>query len=185
MTDTVSGFQPEPPAASAAAPVPAPGPDGPGRRGAAAGKKEGPKAKTWCRLTPGPEAAGEAREAMAGWLAWLGADSDAVFPTLLAVSEVAANAGVHGEPPVTLTASAQHDGGDLKLVVAVGDCGVSLPRQRRAGDMDESGRGMQLAEAFTDRLETVSLQEGKEVRFWVTIPARAHAPGSETPKAAA
>lgn len=147
------------------------------RRLAATGKKSATWGEAAWELPPGPQAAGAARAVLGGWLAGLGVDPDGKTADgiLLAASEVAANAGVHGWPPVILTAFATFTGDGQQVIVSVEDANPGLPRQRQAGDLDENGRGMAIVGAITDWTETTAGPDGKRVRFGITVTGPAAA----------
>lgn len=131
---------------------------------------------TW-NLPSGPQAAGAARRALRGWLeeAATGPDDDARDSIVLAASEVAANAGTHGVPPVTLTVTAVETRTGAEVIVTVADASPVIPAQRRAAESDERGRGLAITEAVTDWIETCPVPGGKQVRFGVTVPGLADA----------
>lgn len=126
---------------------------------------------TW-NLPSGPEAAGAARSVLRGWLDGVGAgpDDEASDSILLAASEAAANAGVHGCPPVTLAVFAAPAPGGTEVIVAVTDASPAVPRQRHAAELDEHGRGLDIIGAVTD-WHTIAAGPGcKQLRFGVTVP---------------
>ncbi|MEY9933707.1 anti-sigma regulatory factor (Ser/Thr protein kinase) [Catenulispora sp. GP43] len=93
--------------------------------------------------------------------AWgAGEDADRV---VLAYSEVATNAVVHGAGPVTV--SARIRAGTVTCEVA--DCSVHPPRPRHAGGEDVCGRGLDLVELTVDRFGVDIGEAGKTVSFEV------------------
>ncbi|MEW2632380.1 SpoIIE family protein phosphatase [Streptomyces sp. NPDC048389] len=102
-----------------------------------------------------------ARRALARW--GLEELSDSVE---LLVSEVVTNAVRYAERPVTLRLLRT----DV-LRCEVGDDSPQLPRQRRARDTDEGGRGLFLVNRLARRWGATRLSTGKVV--WFEIPTRA------------
>ncbi|GGW48412.1 SpoIIE family protein phosphatase [Streptomyces xantholiticus] len=102
-----------------------------------------------------------ARRALARW--GLEELSDSVE---LLVSEVVTNAVRYAERPVTLRLLRT----DV-LRCEVGDDSPQLPRQRRARDTDEGGRGLFLVNRLARRWGATRLSTGKVV--WFELPARA------------
>ncbi|NUR57924.1 MAG: ATP-binding protein [Catenulispora sp.] len=82
---------------------------------------------------------------------------------VLAYSEVATNAVVHGAGPVTVCAHI-HPGG---ATCEVADCSARVPQPRRAALEDDSGRGLALVAQTVDRLGVRADETGKTVRFEV------------------
>ncbi|MFF8842722.1 SpoIIE family protein phosphatase [Streptomyces sp. NPDC015127] len=101
-----------------------------------------------------------ARRALARW--GLEELSDSVE---LLVSEVVTNAVRYAERPVTLRLLRT----DV-LRCEVGDDSPQLPRQRRARDTDEGGRGLFLVNRLARRWGATRLSTGKVV--WFELPAR-------------
>ena len=126
-------------------------------------------------LPAGPEAAREARGALRGWLAGLGArpDGETSDRIVLAASEAAANAGVHGCPPVTLAAAAVAVPGGTEVIVTVTDADPVVPHPRHAAGLDEHGRGLDIIDAVTDWHTTTTGPGCKQVRFGVIVPGLA------------
>lgn len=83
----------------------------------------------------------------------------------LLVSEVVTNAVRYAERPVTLRLLRT----DI-LRCEVGDDAPQLPRQRRARDMDEGGRGLFLVNRLARRWGATRLSTGKVV--WFEMPTR-------------
>ncbi|WP_327168723.1 SpoIIE family protein phosphatase [Streptomyces subrutilus] len=83
----------------------------------------------------------------------------------LLVSEVVTNAVRYAERPVTLRLLRT----DV-LRCEVGDDSPQLPRQRRARDTDEGGRGLFLVNRLTRRWGATRLSSGKVVWFELALP---------------
>ncbi|MGZ9933078.1 SpoIIE family protein phosphatase [Streptomyces sp. NC-S4] len=83
----------------------------------------------------------------------------------LLVSEVVTNAVRYAERPVTLRLLRT----DV-LRCEVGDDSPQLPRQRRARDTDEGGRGLFLVNRMARRWGATRLSSGKVVWFELTLP---------------
>lgn len=81
----------------------------------------------------------------------------------LLVSEVATNALVHGRGDVRVEAVAR----DGALRVEVSDDEPGLPAPRRAGELDEGGRGLALLDALASDWGTDGGADGKTVWFEV------------------
>ncbi|MFJ3959817.1 SpoIIE family protein phosphatase [Streptomyces sp. NPDC090036] len=86
----------------------------------------------------------------------------------LLVSEVVTNAVRYAERPVTLRLLRT----DV-LRCEVGDDSPQLPRQRRARDTDEGGRGLFLVNRMARRWGATRLSSGKVVWFELSLPATA------------
>ncbi|MEV7833456.1 SpoIIE family protein phosphatase [Streptomyces subrutilus] len=84
----------------------------------------------------------------------------------LLVSEVVTNAVRYAERPVTLRLLRT----DV-LRCEVGDDSPQLPRQRRARDTDEGGRGLFLVNRLTRRWGATRLSSGKVVWFELALPS--------------
>ncbi|MFJ6483187.1 SpoIIE family protein phosphatase [Streptomyces sp. NPDC091682] len=84
----------------------------------------------------------------------------------LLVSEVVTNAVRYAERPVTLRLLRT----DV-LRCEVGDDSPQLPRQRRARDTDEGGRGLFLVNRMARRWGATRLSSGKVVWFELSLPA--------------
>ncbi|MDF6044593.1 SpoIIE family protein phosphatase [Streptomyces sp. JH14] len=115
-------------------------------------------------LDPEDSAPGRARRLARRALSRWGLDelSDSVE---LLVSEVVTNAVRYAERPVTLRLLRT----DI-LRCEVGDDAPQLPRQRRARDMDEGGRGLFLVNRLARRWGATRLSTGKVV--WFEMPTR-------------
>ncbi|WP_445194897.1 SpoIIE family protein phosphatase [Streptomyces sp. CB02009] len=85
----------------------------------------------------------------------------------LLISEVVTNAVRYAERPVTLRLLRT----DV-LRCEVGDDSPQLPRQRRARDTDEGGRGLFLVNRLARRWGATRLSGGKVVWFELALPAR-------------
>ena len=83
----------------------------------------------------------------------------------LLVSEVVTNAVRYAERPVTLRLLRT----DV-LRCEVGDDSPQLPRQRRARDTDEGGRGLFLVNRMARRWGATRLSSGKVVWFELALP---------------
>ncbi|WP_424212018.1 SpoIIE family protein phosphatase [Streptomyces sp. BI20] len=106
-----------------------------------------------------------ARRALARWgLEELGDSLE------LLVSEVVTNAVRYAERPVTLRLLRT----DV-LRCEVGDDSPQLPRQRRARDTDEGGRGLFLVNRMARRWGATRLSSGKVVWFELTLPSSGRA----------
>ena len=89
-----------------------------------------------------------------------GDDADRV---VLAYSEVATNAVVHGRGPVTVAARIRA----ATVTCEVADCSSCLPQPRRADSDDVCGRGLDLVSMTVDRFRVVLDDVGKTVSFEV------------------
>jgi anti-sigma regulatory factor (Ser/Thr protein kinase) len=93
--------------------------------------------------------------------AWgAGDDADRV---VLAYSEVATNAVVHGAGPVTVRTRIL----DGAVTCEVADCSARAPRPRHAADDDVRGRGLDLVAMTVDRFRVDLGEGGKTVSFEV------------------
>jgi anti-sigma regulatory factor (Ser/Thr protein kinase) len=115
------------------------------------------------------------RVALRGWLAAAGID-----PTdgpgadiVLAASELAANAAVHGLPPVLLTAWLAGGSDDQVVTVRVGDACRQLPELAPATELAEHGRGLAIIAALALRWGTGETSGGKETWFEIAVSASA------------
>lgn len=115
--------------------------------------------QSW-ELPAGPEAAGRARRhvrrQLRGWdLSPWGAIAE------LLVSELVTNALRHGGQPMTLRMVRCFRG----VLIEVSDSGADLPRAVAAGPASESGRGLRLVEALSQRWGVRRDARGKVVWF--------------------
>jgi anti-sigma regulatory factor (Ser/Thr protein kinase) len=97
----------------------------------------------------------QARLAMRSWMLL----DEVVDTATLVASELATNALVHGRGRVELRLRLTRD----RLVLESVDFGQHMPRRRRAGDMDEGGRGLHLVAELADRWGFRATDEGKVV----------------------
>jgi anti-sigma regulatory factor (Ser/Thr protein kinase) len=85
--------------------------------------------------------------------------ADILDATTVSVSELVTNALRYGEGEVTVELVVHRDTVDLTVC----DAGRGEPRPRQPGPSAESGRGLQLVEAFSSSWGTRPLQNGKAV----------------------
>ncbi|MDG6108441.1 SpoIIE family protein phosphatase [Dactylosporangium aurantiacum] len=78
---------------------------------------------------------------------------------VLVVSELAANAVMHGRPPIQLRLR----NGGTHVVLELHDTATYLPRKQRPTPDDEHGRGLQLVSSLCDRWGTRPTADGKAV----------------------
>ena len=78
---------------------------------------------------------------------------------VLVVSELAANAVMHGRPPIQLRLR----NGGSHVVLELHDTATYLPRKQRPTPDDEHGRGLQLVSSLCDRWGTRPTADGKAV----------------------
>jgi anti-sigma regulatory factor (Ser/Thr protein kinase) len=88
---------------------------------------------------------------------------DVAFDVQLLVSELVTNALRHGEAPIELRLRRAAD----DLLIEVHDAGRALPRPRDAGPAEDTGRGLRLVAAISDRWGTRPDVDGKSV--WCTV----------------
>lgn len=112
-----------------------------------------------------PTSVARARELACGWLRACGLD-ELVDTVELLVSELATNALRHGRGDIRVRLLR-----DSALVCEVWDNGYAQPRQRRARDTDEGGRGLQLVSLLADRWGSRRTPNGKAVWCELGIPA--------------
>ena len=112
-----------------------------------------------------PTSVARARELACSWLLSHGLD-DLIDTTELLVSELATNALRHGRGDIRLRLLR-----DTTLVCEVWDNGYAQPRQRRARDTDEGGRGLQLVSMLADRWGSRRTPTGTTVWFELPLPA--------------
>jgi anti-sigma regulatory factor (Ser/Thr protein kinase) len=111
-----------------------------------------------------PTSVARARELACGWLLACGLD-ELVDTVELLVSELATNALRHGRGDIRVRLLR-----DSELVCEVWDNGYAQPRQRRARDTDEGGRGLQLVSLLADRWGSRRTPNGKAVWFELGLP---------------
>ncbi|WP_199809058.1 PAS domain S-box protein [Streptomyces sp. NRRL WC-3626] len=121
-----------------------------------------PLASVTTTLSTRPESVPEGRAFLSTALTAWDCDAQADDARLL-VSELLANAVQHAQGPVTLhlcrTAA--------ELTVEVGDGSPHLPEPRRAGEDEESGRGLNLVRVLADSWGVRPTDEGKTI--WFTL----------------
>ncbi|MFJ6212763.1 SpoIIE family protein phosphatase [Streptomyces sp. NPDC092296] len=117
------------------------------------------------QLPPEPTSVSRARELAIGWLLARGLD-DLVDTTELLVSELVTNALRHGRGEIRLRLLR-----DTTVVCEVWDDGYAQPRQRRAQETDEGGRGLQLVSLLAERWGSRRTPKGKIVWFELALPA--------------
>ncbi|MFJ4092205.1 SpoIIE family protein phosphatase [Kitasatospora sp. NPDC089913] len=110
-------------------------------------------------LPPEPTSVAKAREAACSWLLARGLD-ELVDTTELLVSELVTNALRHGRGEIRLRLLR-----DRTMVCEVWDDGYAQPRQRRAHETDEGGRGLQLVSLLAERWGSRRTPKGKIVWF--------------------
>lgn len=82
---------------------------------------------------------------------------------VLAYSEIATNAVVHGAGPVTVAAQICPTGARCEIA----DQSSRLPTARHAAPADLGGRGLEMVELTVDRLRVAADRAGKTVSFEV------------------
>jgi anti-sigma regulatory factor (Ser/Thr protein kinase) len=135
-------------------------------------KTPDPLLSVW-QLTPGLTAAGEARAALRAWLSGLQVDpAEGVGADLIAsASELAANAVVHGKPPVWLSARVELSPGcPPVLVISVTDAGGSALAPSAPDAESENGRGLAIVAALADWSETTVTWNATQVRAGFSAP---------------
>ncbi|MBR7837649.1 SpoIIE family protein phosphatase [Actinospica durhamensis] len=110
-------------------------------------------------LVGGTEIAAHARAFASGVLRSWHLDEDLCDTGVLAVSELVANAAIHGRPPVRLRLRRT----DRRLIVDVSDGDDHLPRRRLAEETDEDGRGIGIVASLAASWGSRQLPEGKSV----------------------
>ncbi|WP_280688040.1 SpoIIE family protein phosphatase [Kitasatospora sp. GAS204B] len=115
------------------------------------------------KLPPEPTSVAKARERACAWLLARGLD-ELVDTTELLVSELVTNALRHGRGDIRLRLLR-----DTAVVCEVWDDGYAQPRQRRAQETDEGGRGLQLVSLLAERWGSRRTPHGKIVWFELSI----------------
>ncbi|PYC72100.1 PAS sensor protein [Streptomyces tateyamensis] len=115
------------------------------------------------RLPAEPTSVAKARELACGWLLVRGLE-ELVDTTELLVSELVTNALRHGKGEIRLRLLR-----DTTVVCEVWDDGYAQPRQRRAQETDEGGRGLQLVSLLAERWGSRRTPHGKIVWFELTV----------------
>jgi len=115
------------------------------------------------KLPPAPTSVAKAREAACGWLLERGLD-ELVDTSELLVSELVTNALRHGRGEIRLRLLR-----DRTMVCEVWDDGYAQPRQRRAQETDEGGRGLQLVSLLAERWGSRRTPNGKIVWFELAL----------------
>ncbi len=110
-------------------------------------------------LVGGTEIAAHARAFASGVLRSWHVGENLCDAGVLAVSELVANAAIHGRPPVRLRLRRT----DRRLIVDVSDGDDHLPRRRLANDTDEDGRGIGIVAALASSWGARQLDDGKSV----------------------
>ncbi|MBR7825938.1 SpoIIE family protein phosphatase [Actinospica sp. MGRD01-02] len=110
-------------------------------------------------LVGGTEIAAHARAFASGVLRSWHLGEDLCDMGVLAVSELVANAAIHGRPPVRLRLRRT----DRRLIVDVCDGDDHLPRRRLAEVTDEDGRGIGIVASLAASWGSRQLAEGKSV----------------------
>jgi anti-sigma regulatory factor (Ser/Thr protein kinase) len=110
-------------------------------------------------LVGGTEIAAHARAFASGVLRSWQLGDELCDTGVLAVSELVANAAIHGRPPVRLRLRRT----DRRLIVDVCDGDDHLPRRRRAEATDEDGRGIGIVASLAASWGCRQLAEGKSV----------------------
>jgi PAS domain-containing protein len=120
-------------------------------------------------LVGGTEIAAHARAFASGVLRSWHVGEDLCDTGVLAVSELVANAAIHGRPPVRLRLRRT----DRRLIVDVCDGDDHLPRRRLANDTDEDGRGIGIVAALASSWGARQLDAGKSVWCEFALPSAA------------
>ncbi|MEU9128996.1 SpoIIE family protein phosphatase [Kitasatospora sp. NPDC048540] len=115
------------------------------------------------KLPPHLTSVAKARELACGWLLTRGLD-ELVDTTELLVSELVTNALRHGRGDIRLRLLK-----DRTMVCEVWDDGYAQPRQRRAQETDEGGRGLQLVSLLAERWGSRRTPKGKIVWFELAL----------------
>jgi serine/threonine-protein kinase RsbW len=128
------------------------------------------------RYAAGPSCVGVIRGEVKAVARELGIEGEQLGDVVLAVSEAATNAVVHGsvgrdDPHVGLRV----DVGDLEMLVTIADDGEGLTPRPRAVDGARMGAGLALIAALTGRLDLRTGSGGTEVRLTFPFSTAAHA----------
>ncbi len=123
-------------------------------------------------LPAGPEGAGAARIAARAALSEWGL-ADLAGDMALAASELAANACVHGAPPVELRLALEDRRSGQALVCEVSDAGAAMPGLTAAPPGAEHGRGLAVVTALAEAFGVRPHARGKTVWFRAGVPAPA------------
>jgi hypothetical protein len=115
-------------------------------------------------LVGGSEIAAHARAFTSGVLRSWHVGDELCDAGVLAVSELVANAAIHGRPPVRLRLRRT----DRRLIIDVSDSDDHLPRRRLATDTDEDGRGIGIVAVLASSWGARQLETGKSV--WCEFP---------------
>jgi anti-sigma regulatory factor (Ser/Thr protein kinase) len=118
-------------------------------------------------LVPQVGSARAGRRAVAAVLAGWGLPSYAVDDAVLIVSELVANAVLHAREEVSLELEVTL--GESWLRVSLADGSAVRPLAREAARGDESGRGMAIVNALSDRWGVEDHQGGKRIWFDVDL----------------
>jgi anti-sigma regulatory factor (Ser/Thr protein kinase) len=110
-------------------------------------------------LVGGTEIAAHARAFASGVLRSWQLGDELCDTGVLAVSELVANAAIHGRPPVRLRLRRT----DRRLIIDVCDADDHLPRRRRAEATDEDGRGIGIVASLAASWGCRQLAKGKSV----------------------
>jgi anti-sigma regulatory factor (Ser/Thr protein kinase) len=110
-------------------------------------------------LVGGTEIAAHARAFASGVLRSWQLGDELCDTGVLAVSELVANAAIHGRPPVRLRLRRT----DRRLIIDVCDGDDHLPRRRLAEATDEDGRGIGIVASLAASWGCRQLAEGKSV----------------------
>jgi serine phosphatase RsbU (regulator of sigma subunit) len=121
---------------------------------------------TW-KMSAGPETVGRGRRSAVEQLAAWGLDELADSVRLI-VSELVTNAVVHGAEPFALRLIR-----DSTLVCEVSDTGAGVPRMRRAGAAEESGRGLFVVSELAQRWGSRFISAGKVTWAELALPVGA------------
>jgi anti-sigma regulatory factor (Ser/Thr protein kinase) len=90
---------------------------------------------------------------------------DVIDVIAVLVSELASNCVVHAGTPFTVAV----EGSDTAVRVDVTDQGGGVPAVRHPAPRQESGRGLQLVQAFADRWGITNARRGHGKTVWFTI----------------